>query len=157
MFTGISAGLRRKTTLAALAAAVLVGATIGSSKAGTAAAVQDPERNATTPTGWHFWVGQSKAKIDQLANSSSERVVDVNVDSVSPLRFSAVLVRNSGPYARTGSWSYGSEADVTNTMNAKKARLIDLEPYTYLGQRRFAYVWVKTAATRARTGTGTTT
>ena len=143
MFTGISAGLKRKTTLAALAAAVMVGTTIGTSSASTATAVQDPERNATTPTGWHFWVGQSKAKIDQLAKRSSERVVDVNVDSVSPLRFSAVLVRNSGPYARTGSWSYGSEADVTNTMNAKKARLIDLEPYTYLGQRRFAYVWVK--------------
>ena len=143
MFTGISAGLKRKTTLAALAAAVMVGTTIGTSSASTATAVQDPERNATTPTGWHFWFGQSKAKIDQLAKRSSERVVDVNVDSVSPLRFSAVLVRNSGPYARTGSWSYGSEAAVTNTMNAKKARLIDLEPYTYLGQRRFAYVWVK--------------
>jgi len=143
MFTGISAGLKRKTTLAALTAAVLVGTTIGTSSASTAAAVQDPERNATTPTGWHFWVGQSKAKIDQLAKRSNERVVDVNVDSASPLRFSAVLVRNSGPYARTGSWSYGSEADVTNTINAKKARLTDLEPYTYLGQRRFAYVWVK--------------
>jgi hypothetical protein len=47
MFTGISVGLKRKTTLAALAAAVLVGTTIGTSSASTAAAVQDPERNAT--------------------------------------------------------------------------------------------------------------
>src|SRR4249920_3929704 len=106
MFTGISAGLRRKTTLAALAVAVLAATMIGASRASMAAAVQDPERNATTPTGWHFWVGQSKHKIDKYAKKAGERVVDVNVDSTSPLRFSAVLVRNTGPYARTGSWSY---------------------------------------------------
>ena len=62
-----------------------------------AAAVLDPERNATIPTGWHFWVGQTKAQIDKRAKKAGERVVDVNVDSVSPLRFSAVLVRNTGP------------------------------------------------------------
>jgi hypothetical protein len=143
MFTGTPAGLIRTTILAALAAFVLVGATVGASQATTAAAVQDPERNATTPTGWHLWVGQTRVKIDKLANQAGERVVDVNVDSVTPLRFSAVLVRNAGPYARTGGWSLGSEASVTNKINAEKGRLIDLDPYTDHGKRRFAYVWVK--------------
>ena len=69
--------------------------------------------------------------------------MDVNVDSVSPLRFSAVLVRNTGAYARIGGWSYGSEGAVTNKIKATKGRLIDLEPYTDQGKRRFAYVWVK--------------
>jgi ABC-type glycerol-3-phosphate transport system substrate-binding protein len=143
MHTGTPAGLVQKATVAALVALAVVLATVGASKATPTAAVQDPERNATTPTRWHFWVGQKKSKIDQLAKNAGERVVDVNVDSVTPLRFSAVLVRNSGPYARTGGWSFGSEADVTNKINAKKGRLIDLEPFTLFGKRFFAYVWVK--------------
>jgi hypothetical protein len=143
MFTGNPAGPARKAAVAALGALAVLMATVGASYASPAAAVQDPERNATTPTGWHFWVGQTREKIDQLANQAGERVVDVNVDSVTPLRFSAVLVRNTGPYARTGGWSLASEAGLTNKINAEKGRLIDLEPYTFQGKRRFAYVWVK--------------
>ena len=109
---------RRPSLRSSVLAVVL--ATVGASNARPAAAVQDPERNATTPTRWHFWVGQKKSKIDQLAQGAGERVVDVNVDSVTPLRFSAVLVRNSGSYARTGGWSFGSEADVTNKINAEQ-------------------------------------
>ena len=143
MHTGTPAGLVRKATVAALVALTAVLATVGASNATPAAAVQDPERNATTPTRWHFWVGQKKSKIDELAQKAGERVVDVNVDSVTPLRFSAVLVRNSGTYARTGDWSFGSEADVTKKINAEQGRLIDLEPFTLFGKRFFAYVWVK--------------
>ena len=142
MFTG-TAGLARRALVIALAALAVLLATVGASEATPAAAAQDPERNATTPTRWHFWVGQNKSKIDQLAQNAGERVVDVNVDSVTPLRFSAVLVRNSGTYARTGGWSFGSEADVTSKINAEQGRLIDLEPFTLFGKRFFAYVWVK--------------
>jgi len=104
---------------------------------------QDPERNATTPVGWHFWLHRSKADIDQLAKNAGERVINVQVSSTNPLLFNAVMVENEGPYARTGGWSQGSEAEVTATINAEKGRLIDLEPYTVNGQRLFAYVWVR--------------
>jgi hypothetical protein len=137
------AGLIRKTALAALVAIVLLAAAVSSSSATPAAAAQDPERNVTTPTGWHFWVGMTKTKINKLANQAQERVVDVNVDSTSPLRYSAVLVRNSGPYARTGGWSFGTEAHVTNKINTEHGRLIDLEPVTYLGKRYFAFAWIR--------------
>ena len=60
MFTGTPAGLVRKATVAALVGVVVVLATVGASQATPSAAVQDPERNATTPTRWHFWVGQKK-------------------------------------------------------------------------------------------------
>jgi hypothetical protein len=126
-------------------AAGLIGGTANAS-----AAVQDPERNAAVPTGWHVWIRQSKADIDQLALNAGERVVNVQVASTSPLLFTAVMVKNIGPYARTGGWSYGSEADVTNKLNAEQARLIDLEPYTVNGQRRFAYVWVKNTSDAAK-------
>src|SRR5262249_34425455 len=111
--------------------------------ANVSAAVEDPERNATTPIRWHCWTGRSKEGIDQLAQNADERVINVQVDSTSPLRFSAVMVKNTGPYARTGDWAYGSEADVTNKLNAENGRLIDLEPCTVNGQRRFAYIWVR--------------
>ncbi len=150
MSTTILAGLSRKTIFAALVAITLLAVTVGASSASPAASVQDPERNATTPTGWHFWVGQTKAQIDKRAKDASERVVDINLDSVVPLRFSAVLVRNSGAYARTGGWSYGSEADVTNKINAEQGRLIDLEPYTAGGKRRFAYAWVENTGSAAK-------
>jgi hypothetical protein len=150
MSTTILAGLSRKTIFAALVAITLLAVTVGASSASPAASVQDPERNVTTPTGWHFWVGQTKAQIDKRAKDASERVVDVNLDSVVPLRFSAVLVRNSGSYARTGGWSYGSEADVTKKINAEQGRLIDLEPYTAGGKRRFAYAWVENTGSAAK-------
>jgi len=118
--------------------------------ANVSAAVEDPERNATTPIGWHFWTGRSKEEIDQLAQNSGERVINVQVDSTSPLRFSVVMVKNTGLYARTGDWAYGSEADVTNKLNAEKGRLIDLEPCAVNGQRRFAYVWVKNTGAAAK-------
>jgi hypothetical protein len=138
---------RRAVALVAVVAAVLsIGTTAGSAIAGaTGGPVQDPERSATTPTGWHVWIGQSKADLDKLAQDSGERVVNVQVVSTSPLRFSAVLVKNAGLHARTGGWSYGTEIDVTNAIDANGGRLIDLEPYTVNGQRNFAYVWVKNA------------
>ena len=104
---------------------------------------QDPERNATTPVGWHFWVGRTKADIDQRAKDAGERVINVQVASTAPLLFNAVMVQNEGPYERTGGWSHGTEAEVTSTINAQKGRLIDLEPYTVNGKRFFAYVWVR--------------
>ena len=156
MHTGTPAGLVRKATVAALVALTVVLATVGASNATPAAAVQDPERNATTPTRWHFWVGQ-KSRRSTSSPERRGRVVDVNVDSVTPLRFSAVLVRNSGTYARTGDWSFGSEADVTKKINAEQGRLIDLEPFTLFGKRFFAYVWVKNSGVAGKGGTGTTT
>lgn len=114
-------------------------------------AVQDPERDGTTPTGWHLWIDRNKADIDQLAQNAGERVVNVQVTSTSPLRFSAVMVKNTGTYTRTGSWSYGSEADVTAELKAVQGRLIDLEPYTFGGQRRFAYAWIKNTGAADKT------
>src|SRR5262245_30971654 len=89
------------------------------------AAAQDPERNSTTPTGWHFWVNRTKAEIDQLAQDAGERVINVQVVSTNPLLFTAVMVKNTGPYHRISGWSYGTEADVTNAINNHYGRLID--------------------------------
>src|SRR4029450_14033058 len=87
--------------VAAVVAVLAVAATAGSAIAGaTGAPVQDPERSAVTPTGWHFWIGQSKADVDKLAQDSGERVVNVQVVSAEPLRVRAVLVKNDGPYRR---------------------------------------------------------
>jgi hypothetical protein len=77
-----------------------------------------------------------------FAKNAGERIINVQARSTSPLLYNAVMVNNSGVYARTGGWSDGSEGEVTSTINAEKGRLISFRPYTLNGQRRFAYVWV---------------
>jgi Beta-lactamase enzyme family/Polyglycine hydrolase-like, structural repeat len=134
-------------TVALALAAALSGA---AAKAAAAVQVQDPERNATTPVASHIWVDRTKAQLDALAQEVGERVVDVQVTSTSPLKFTGITVKNTGPYARSGNWSYGTEADVTNTINAVKGRLIALDPYTVENQRRFAYVWVANSGEAAK-------
>ena len=150
MSTTILAGLFRKTTLAALAAITLLAVAIGASSASPAASVQDPERNATTPTGWHFWVGQTKAQIDKRAKDASERVVDVNVDSVVPLRFSAVLVRKLGPLRSHGRLvvRVGGRRDEEDQRRAgppDRPRALHGR-----GKRRFAYAWIENTGSAAK-------
>ena len=107
------------------------------------AAVPDPERNATTPTGWHWWYGLSAAQVEQRYTQDGDRITDVEVQGTSPLRFAVATVRNTGVYARGWYWYYGLTGTQLKAKIAEKnARLIDLETYESGGQRRFAAVMV---------------
>ena len=133
----------------------IVLATVGASNATPTAAVQDPER---TPRRRPAGISGSGKEVEdrQFAQSARRQVVDVNVDSVTPLRFSAVLVRNSGPYARTGLvLRQRGRRDQEDQRRA--GRLIDLEPFTLFGKRFFAYVWSRTRRRRQGLALGTTT
>ncbi len=108
------------------------------------AAVQDPERNSTALTAWHWWHGRTEGQLNTLRKKYGERIVDIEVDSQSPLRFTAALVRNKGTYKRSWSWWFDrSEAGVKAKVKALEGRIIDLEPYTVNGHRRFAFLLVK--------------
>lgn len=75
---------------------------------------------------------------------NGQRVTAIEVDGRSPYRFSAVLVRNGGPYKRKWSWWFDrDEAGVKERAKALESRIVDLEPYTVGGKRRFAFVLVK--------------
>jgi hypothetical protein len=109
-----------------------------------AAAVPDPERSSDTLTGWHWWHSKSESQLKSLYKSKGERIIDIEVQSANPYRFSAALVRNKGPYGRKWWWWFGqSRNQVVAKTDAKTGRIIDLEPYTVNGNRQFAFVMVK--------------
>jgi hypothetical protein len=119
--------------------------------AGSAMAAVDPERNASTPTGWHWWRGQSAAQLDQRAEDNGERVVSISVDDPVTERFTAALVRNTGVYQRDGDWFFDKTRDqVVALTQGQDRRLIDLEPYVRLGKLRFAGVTVPNTGTSGK-------
>ena len=100
-------------------------------------------REATTPTGYGWYYGTTEATLNAVA-ATGYRITDIEVDSVSPLRFNACLVRNSGVHD-TGWWWYHSltAAQVSSYLATNQARLIDLEGYDDgAGNTRFSCVMV---------------
>ena len=132
-----------------LALASLLLAAFAAAPAG--AAVPDPERNSTVQTGWHWWHGLSAAQVEEKYKIDGDRIIDVEVQSTSPMRFAVATVRNKGVYARSWYWYYDLTATQLQAKVAeKKARLIDLEPYESGGQRRFAAVMVVNSGDAAK-------
>lgn len=126
-------------SLAALTAPALAGA-----------AAIDPERNLSQPTGWQWWKNRSEAQVNTL-RAQGWRLTDVEVERRSPYRFSGAFVRDSGPYQRAGGWWYGKSRDQVVALTKDGGRrLIDLEPYSVNGKRRFAIVTVRNEGDAAK-------
>src|SRR5262245_44106199 len=108
--------------------AIVVAAILMAGAAQATAAV-DPERNATTPTGWHWVTNTTEAKLRKFAADHGERVISINHEP--PIgRLTAALVRNKGPYQRNGDFFVGKSPKQVIALTKKKGRrLIDLEPY----------------------------
>lgn len=108
------------------------------------------ERSTTTPTGHWWFMGASvddiKARVEQ-----GYRIHDLEIESVSPFRLSAALVKNSGAHAKSWWWYYGVTIDtIVEKLNDHKARVIDLESYVVDGQRRYAVVMVGNTGAQAK-------
>ena len=100
------------------------------------------ERRLMTPTKWAWLTGASS---DQIKKKISEgfRIIDLEVEKASPLRFSAVFVKNSGKHKKTWSWHFGLKGDeISQKISSKKGRIIDLERYKTGGDVRYAMVMV---------------
>ena len=128
---------RRVATLLA----ALAGLAFAATTATAGAAVPDPERNATTPTGWHWWYGQSEAQVKQHYKDDGERIIDLEVQSTSPYRFAVATVRNTGAYARGWYWYYGLTADAVAAPGLKDRS--PKEPPSIVGE------WVRVGHTKA--------
>lgn len=108
------------------------------------------ETSDTTPT--QFWwlhgvsANQIKAQLQQ-----GYRIIDLEVESTSPYRFSAAMVKNQGTYAKTWWWYYGltSEA-VKEKLSQHQARIIDLQVYRVNGKKRYAVVLVSNTGAEAK-------
>ena len=83
---------------------------------------------------------RTESQLNALRKKYGERIVDIEVDSQSPLRFTAALVRNKGTYKRGWSWWFGrGKAGVKAKVKALGGRIIDLEPYTVNGKSAFRF------------------
>lgn len=111
----------------------------------------DLERSLDDPTNWWWLHGVSAAEIDDLINTEGARLVDVEVESDSPLRFSAAFVHNSGAYGSGWWWLYGqSPTTLSNFVAANNARIIDLERYPSGTGVRYAAVMVPNTGSQAK-------
>jgi hypothetical protein len=108
-------------------------------------------RSLTTPTGWWYYNGQSAQGVTNLINNLGARLVSIEVEQTSPLRFTVTLVKNTGAYA-SGWWWYSGQtgASLSNLLAQNNARLIDLEPYNDGGQLRFAAIMVPNTGPAAK-------
>ncbi len=109
------------------------------------------EREGDTPTLFSFQTGITATAVGNLIGQGY-RPIDLEVQSASPLLFTAAFVHNSGPYASGMWWYYGqTAASLASNLAANQARLIDLEPYDDgAGNIRFAAVMVPNTGANQR-------
>ncbi|MEM9378784.1 MAG: serine hydrolase [Planctomycetota bacterium] len=131
--------LHLRTLARPLAALVLL---LTSFLSAAPAARADPQTDVVTPTAWLWRANVSLTTLNaDIANGY--RIVDLEVEDDSPLRFSAVLVRNTGDYAKGWWWYYGqTSSQVTSRLSQHNARLIDVEPYQTPSGTRYAIVLI---------------
>ncbi len=112
---------------------------------------QELERISGESTGWWWY---SNASVEALATAfdvHGARLIDLEVTSVSPLRFSACLVENSGCYASAWWWYFGIDGDrVSELLDELSARIIDLEVYSVRGELRFAVILVPNTGSQSK-------
>jgi hypothetical protein len=111
------------------------------------------ERTQSDPTAYWWYFGVSAAQVNQALTQHNARIVDLQVESVSPTGpvFTVAMVANSGPYAKQWWWWYGQSAqDVATKLGTLNARLISVSPYQDGPNLRFAAVMVSNAGADAK-------
>lgn len=143
--------MRKRTLLRAALATGLVATlaaapdlTNRSQPAQAATLTEDADRNSPVGTGWNYYYGQSAANLSALAGSG-KRIINVEVSSMSgdtPL-FDAIMVTNTGDFARTGpALSVGlTSTTLASTLGSTK-RLVDLERYSTSAGIRYAASYI---------------
>jgi CubicO group peptidase (beta-lactamase class C family) len=116
---------------------------VAAASPGTAQEKLAPERALATRTGWWFYTNITPQELGAAIERTKSRIVDLEINSVSPLKVSATLVENSGPYA-SGWWWYVDQTgeSLSKLLQQNNARLTDLNAYRVNGQLRFAAVMV---------------
>ncbi|HXI88088.1 MAG TPA: serine hydrolase [Parvularculaceae bacterium] len=132
-----------------IAAALIAAAVVAISGAAAQEKVVS-ERALTDQTGWWEYYNVTPDQLSGYVDQNKARIISLAVNNVSPLRLSATMVANSGPYASGWWWYYGLTADqLTQKLNENKARLIDIEPYKAGGSLRFAVLMVPNTGANA--------
>ena len=142
-----SSAHRRRVAAALATTAVCLGAAASPA----AAAVEDPERNSTVRIGVALVPRLSKEQVRERFERDGDRIIDLEVQTTSPLRFAVATVHNQGVYGRGWYWYHGlTVAQLRAKIDEKGGRLIDLETYVDGGSRRFAAVMVRNTGQAAK-------
>lgn len=108
------------------------------------------ERNLMNPTNWYWLTGVSASSIKQKTDQGY-RIIDLQVESTAPLKFSAAFVKNSGAHKKSWWWYYGKSSNqVKQLLQSKGARIIDMEIYFVNGQKKYAVVMVSNKGVHAK-------
>ncbi|MDJ0800695.1 MAG: serine hydrolase [Calothrix sp. MO_167.B12] len=108
------------------------------------------EQSSTKPTQFWWLHGASVSQIKSKVNDGY-RIIDLEIESSSPLKFSAAMVKNQGEYAKKWWWYYGLNSEqVKQKLTANKARIIDLEIYRVNGEKKYAVALVSNTGNNAK-------
>lgn len=117
---------------------------------GTAQIAELSERRLMEPTGWWWLTGVTAEQISQKTDEGF-RIIDLEIESASPLRFSTAMVKNEGVHRKSWWWYYGLTSDqVKEKIQQHNARLIDLEVYYVNNSPRYALVMVSNTGTERK-------
>ncbi len=110
------------------------------------------ERSLTDPTGWWWLTG---VDLDTIEDKIDEgfRIIDLEIESTSPWRFTAAFVANTGVHEKDWWWYFGEPVTlefIEEKLEEHEARILDLETYVLDGQQRFAVVMVPNSGADAK-------
>jgi hypothetical protein len=110
------------------------------------------ERTLTNHTDWWQFHNVTPQKLSSFTKQHEARIIDIDINNTSPLRMSAALVANSGPYASGWWWYYGLTAEqISDRLTQNNARLLDIDPYMVGGELRFAVIMVPNTGAKSVT------
>lgn len=117
---------------------------------GTPGRAQD-DRTITNPTAWWWYPRVTAEQLGQYVNQNGARITDIElVPGASSLLFTAVLVKNAGPYAAGWWWFYDQSGEqVRQNVTQNHARIADIELMGVRPDARFAVVLVDNSGSRA--------
>lgn len=97
----------------------------------------------TTPTWWGWYYGQTASQVDSLLKANNARLVSLQVESASPLRFTVAMVQNTGSHYKR-SWFVPdmTGAQLGALAGSLNARIVNVQPYYVNGQQHFAAVLI---------------
>ena len=114
-------------------------------------ALAEAHRIADDQTGWYWYTNRTAAQISAIVEETGTRIIDLEVTSTNPLRFTAAFVSNEGVYESGWWWYYGLNAtQLADRISANNGRLIDIERYVDGNQERFAVVMVRNTGSQAK-------
>jgi hypothetical protein len=100
---------------------------------------------------WSWYQGVTAGFLTRQVAAQDARIVDLKVQTTTPLTFTAALVQNSGSCAGQWWWNYGqTPGELADSLSSRNARLVSLDPYLDAGNLLFASLMVPNSGPSAK-------